>query len=95
MLGCLLPTFAHDPSLDGRECRAPFVCADRVDELGNDCKCDRAVGRNNCAVCQYSTLGTSCLRCTNSKYLRLGACVDECRDGDEAVGTGADGLRCL
>ena len=43
---------SYAPGNYGRECRAPFTCADRSDEDGNDCKCNRAVGKNDCAVCE-------------------------------------------
>ena len=66
---------AYAPGNYGRECRAPFTCTDRVDESGNACKCPRAVGRNNCAVCDYGSDGAVCQRCTNSKYLSQGTCT--------------------
>ena len=78
---------------DGRECRRPFTCTDRTDEDGTACKCSRAVGRNSCATCDYTMDGPACSRCTNSKFLERGACVDECRFGSP-VGSGADGLEC-
>ena len=40
----------YSPGSYGRQCRAPFTCAGRVDEAGNDCKCARSVGRNDCLV---------------------------------------------
>ena len=85
---------AYAPGNYGRECRAPFTCTDRVDEAGDACKCARSVGRNGCSSCDYSTAGPVCSRCTNSKVLSNGACVDSCVDGETAVGTGTDGLEC-
>ena len=79
---------------DGRECREPFTCANQLDEVGNTCKCSRAVGRNSCAVCDYGEAGATCVRCTNSMVLRNGACVDSCNVGEVVVGTGTDGLEC-
>lgn len=79
---------------DGRECRQPFTCTNRVDEAGIACKCPRAVGRNNCAVCDFSTTGAVCLRCTNRQHLRAGVCVEACREGEQSVGDGVDGREC-
>ena len=45
-------------------------------------------------VRSYGTEGPVCLRCTNSKVLSNGACIDSCADGETAVGTGTDGLEC-
>ena len=90
----LAELIGYAPGNYGRECRVPFLCADRLDDLGAACKCDRAVGRNDCSVCSWGTLGSRCLRCTNSKYLRLGVCVDGCRDSEQAVGSGVDGREC-
>ena len=80
---------------DGRECRAPFTCTDRADAAGNACKCDRTVGRNDCAVCDYTTAGSVCSRCTNNKLLRDGTCVAGCRDGERATGESRDGRECV
>ena len=85
---------AYVPGNYGRECRAPFTCTDRVDEIGNPCKCNRAVGRNDCASCDYTTSGPSCVRCTNSLHLHGGACVEVCPTGTTAVGTARDGREC-
>ena len=79
---------------DGRECRAPFTCTDRVDEDGNACKCARSVGRSNCASCDYGTGGATCSRCTNSMHLHSGTCVEECPVGTVVVGSGRDGREC-
>ena len=42
----------------------------------------------------YGTEGPVCSRCTNSKVLSDGACVDSCAAGETTVGTGSDGLEC-
>merc|ERR1719272_58504 len=85
----------YAPSQYGRECRAPFTCIGRSASTdGGSCKCPASVGRNNCAVCEYSIAGTACNRCTNGKYLRNGNCIDACRDGEESVGEGSDGREC-
>ena len=42
----------------------------------------------------YGTEGPVCLRCTNSKVLSNGACVDSCADDEAVVGAGTDGLEC-
>ena len=84
----------YAPGNYGRECREPFTCADRVDEDGDACKCARSVGKNNCAVCDYATGGVTCQRCTNSKVLRNGVCVDACQATEVVVGSGTDGLEC-
>ena len=55
---------------DGRECRAPFTCANRLDEQGNACKCSRSVGRQACQVCDYGAQGVTCVRCTGGKVSR-------------------------
>jgi hypothetical protein len=84
----------YAPGNYGRECRAPFTCTDRVDEAGNACKCARSVGRNDCAVCFYHHHGITCARCTNSKVLSNGACVEACPYGTNAVGAGREGREC-
>ena len=95
---------SYAPGNYGRECRAPFTCTGRADEDGDSCKCARSVGKNDCAVCDYAsgarstttTLTTmvTCQRCTNSKVLRHGVCIDACPAGEEVVGEGSDGLEC-
>ena len=75
--------------------RAPFSCTDRADESGRGCKCSRAVGDNNCLVCDYGAGGATCSRCTDSMYLYSGACVLNCPSGSAAVGSDRDGHRCL
>ena len=89
---------AYNPGNYGRECRAPFTCTDRTDEDGNDCKCPRAVGRNNCQVCDYGSAGARCVRCTNSMYLHRdlhgGVCVEACPGGGIGVGDARDGRVC-
>ena len=84
----------YAPGTFGRECRAPFTCDNRVGSDGRDCKCDRTVGKNDCLVCDYGTAGTVCSRCTNSKFLRNGNCVDACFEGETASGDGRDGREC-
>ena len=86
---------AYAPGTYGRECRPPFTCTDREDEAGNDCKCSRLVGRNDCASCDHGPDGVACSRCTNRMYLRQGTCVDACSDGETAVGSGVDGRECV
>ena len=86
---------AYNPGNYGRECRAPFTCADRTDEDGNDCKCSRVVGRNNCQACDYDIAGVSCLRCTNSMYLHTGVCVEACPNGTTGVSDDRDGRECI
>lgn len=86
---------AYAPGNYGRECRDPFTCANRSDEAGTACKCPRSVGRNDCSVCDFGETGASCARCTNSKYLRGGACVAACREGERSVGEGVDGRECV
>merc|ERR1719272_1974752 len=93
----------YAPGNYGRECRSPFTCTDRVDGLGNACKCSRAVGKNDCSSCDWtrwqyraspvSTAGNVCTRCTNSKYLENGVCVDACQSGSP-VGTDRNGREC-
>ena len=83
----------YAPGNYGRECRAPFTCADRADGNGNACKCARAVGRNGCSSCDYGTGGVSCSRCTNSMYLENGACVEACSSGRPS-GSGVNGREC-
>ena len=34
---------------------------------GSSCKCPASVGRNDCAVCDYTVDGAVCQRCTNGK----------------------------
>ena len=85
---------AYAPGNYGRECRAPFTCTDRADEAGRGCKCSRAVGKNDCAVCDYGNSGATCLRCTNSKYLHGGACIEACPDGTVTVGASGNGREC-
>ena len=85
---------SYAPGNYGRECRAPFTCTNRVDEAGNACKCARSVGRNDCAVCFYHHHGITCARCTNSKVLSNGACVEACPYGTNAVGAGREGREC-
>ena len=85
---------SYAPGNYGRECRAPFTCTDRTDESGRGCKCSRAVGKHDCAVCQYGNSGATCSRCTNSKYLHGGACIEACPDGTVAVGASGDGRDC-
>ena len=85
---------SYAPGNYGRECRAPFTCADRADENGRDCKCSRAVGRNDCAVCDYGATGATCSRCTNSMHLHGGACIEACPSGTTAVGADRDGREC-
>jgi len=84
----------YAPGTYGRECRVPFTCIGRVDEAGNACKCSRAVGKNDCASCDYAEGGAACSRCTNSRYLRQGTCVDGCRASETPVGEGRDGREC-
>ena len=76
---------------DGRECRAPFTCSFRLDENNVACKCSRSVGKNNCAVCDYSFDGSVCRRCTNGRFLRRGVCVDNCQISDSVSDADADG----
>ena len=83
----------YTPGNYGRECRAPFTCASRLDERGNACKCARSVGRNDCIVCEYGEAGAICLRCTNGRFLRDGVCVDDCGDAGSS-GEGITGLEC-
>ena len=84
----------YNPGNYGRECRAPFTCDNRVDEHGSACKCSRAVGRNDCRVCDYSSSAATCQMCTNSKYLQNGVCVDECDAGSTPDGNEVDGREC-
>ena len=86
---------SYNPGNYGRQCRAPFLCTDRVDEDGAACKCPRAVGRNDCTACSYDADGVVCERCTNGKFLRNGACVNACRSGETPTGSGADGRECV
>lgn len=44
-------------------------------------------------VCDYGTGGVACTRCTNSKLLEGGECVDECRSGTP-TGSSIDGREC-
>ena len=37
---------------------------------GGSCKCPASVGRNDCAVCDYTADGVICQRCTNGKVNR-------------------------
>jgi len=85
----------YAPGTFGRECRAPFTCDNRAGSDGQDCKCDRTVGKNNCLVCDYTFSGTVCSRCTNGKYLRNGNCIDACREGEDASGEDRDGRECV
>lgn len=85
---------AYTPGNYGRECRPPFTCTDRVDEVGNDCKCARSVGRNDCLVCNYGISGATCARCTNSMHLHRGACIEACPNNATAVGSDRDGREC-
>ena len=57
----------YTPGTYGRECRSPFICADRADEDGRDCKCPQAVGKTDCRVCEFGSSGAFCLQCTNGK----------------------------
>jgi len=47
----------------GRECRPPFVCRNRLDENGVQCKCHRSVNINGrrCEHCEYNASGVTCL----------------------------------
>lgn len=84
----------YTPGNYGRQCRAPFLCTDRVDEAGAACKCARSVSRNDCAACYYGTDGVVCERCTNQKLLSHGACVTSCRRGEVASERQLHGREC-
>ena len=86
---------SYNPGSYGRACRPPFTCANRLDELGAACKCGRAVGRNDCAVCDFMLTGAVCIRCTNNRLLQAGTCVDACGAGETATGAGPDGRECV
>ena len=85
----------YNPGTNGRECRAPFTCADRLDENGAACKCSREVGRGNCAICDYGVNGVICTRCRNFAVLLNGACVRRCPYGTPfTCATGGIGCEC-
>lgn len=89
------PSFVeYNPGNYGRECRPAFVCAQRRDPQGRDCKCPNVVGKHDCMVCEFTASGPTCNRCTNNKYLQNGRCVGACTGGRTPVGNGRDGREC-
>ena len=73
------PFVVHPPvpgsGTDGRECRAPFTCSNRVDGAGHDCKCPRSVGRNDCSVCDFTVNGASWLVAMTSPFSFITHCL--------------------
>eukprot|EP00037_Helgoeca_nana_P015682 m.146735 g.146735 ORF g.146735 m.146735 type:complete len:1732 (-) comp23126_c1_seq1:3177-8372(-) len=66
---------SYIPGNYGRECRAPFVCDDRLDEQGQSCKCPKTLG-DECLACSYSVQGASCVQCqTGFSPVMGGGCM--------------------
>ena len=84
----------YAPGNYGRECREPFTCTARLDEDNRACRCPRSVGKDGCAVCDFTFEGATCSRCTNGKYLQNGVCVDACSGGAVGIGSSRDGREC-
>lgn len=82
------------PGKKGRECRAPFVCSNGVDEAGAGCLCPLEMGKD-CAVCDWGFNGNVCRQCVGRRVLYQGKCLRKCPDGTQETGDADEGRECV